>query len=206
MKTEQLQLDTRSELAVAIGDEAARAMDNILSLIEESPFTKPPVHNRHEAYGVAAEHYSKIAGCTKIIKKDCEDLLTTLPDPSLNAIEATSAIVNSINKSAVIILYYPCLDILERNIADHIHMGDEPESGAVSLAVGFKCPENVSVFVDGYVRQADRFHFLSQCLAEDELLRAARAVGTAAVRACRISGIPDKSFKCFHIPILLLFI
>ncbi len=105
MKTEQLQLDTRSDLAVAISEEAARAMDNILSLIEESPFTKPPVHNRHEAYGVAAEHYSKIAGCTKIIKKDCEDLLTTLPDPSLNAIEATSAIVNSINKSAVIILY-----------------------------------------------------------------------------------------------------
>ena len=105
MSTEQLQLDTRSDLAIAIEQVTAKAVNEVLEMIENCPTTKAPARNRHEAYGVAAEHYSRIAAMTKMIKKDCEDLLTTLGDPSLNAIEGTSSIVNSINKAVVVNTY-----------------------------------------------------------------------------------------------------
>ena len=102
---EQLQLDTRSEMAMQVDNEASVAIDSVTELIKAYGYRKAPVRNRHEAYGVAAEHYSAIAGTTKMIKHDLEDLLGTLSQPSLNAVEAISAIGNSVRKAVIVTLY-----------------------------------------------------------------------------------------------------
>ena len=101
MTYEQLHLDTRSELEVAITDAANDAIREIRQMIAGCPEAKSTVRNRHEAYGVAAENYARIADLTKQLKNDCADLLTALPDPNFNAVEPASVIANDTAKLAM---------------------------------------------------------------------------------------------------------
>ena len=110
---EQMELDTRPKLQVAIEDLSANAVSNAGQLIQEhyrqaglDSMTAPPfVRNRHEAYGIAAEQLAKISGAVKSIKDDTASLLGTLSDPNLPALDATSSICNSTLEAATIIIY-----------------------------------------------------------------------------------------------------
>ena len=63
------------------------------------------VRNRHEAYGIAAEQYSRIAKAVSAIKADTATLLGTLADPNFPAVEATSSIVNSTTAAATVLIW-----------------------------------------------------------------------------------------------------
>lgn len=91
----QMELDTRKQLDKAIqtvAEDAVRDIEEMAIICGEAP---TPVRNRHEAYGIAAEHFAKINNAVKAIQKDTATLLVTLPDPNYPAIEAVSSICNS---------------------------------------------------------------------------------------------------------------
>ena len=93
----ELDIETRKDLAIAVGKLAAETIGKVQEMIQNCFEAPEPVRNRHEAYGIAAEHYAKIAGDAKAIKND----LGTLSDPNFPALEATSSICNSMAEAAV---------------------------------------------------------------------------------------------------------
>lgn len=103
-KFEQMELDTRKELDAAVDNLTAETITTVQHMIMNCGEAPANVHNRHEAYGIAAEHYAKIAFIVKAVKADVGTLLGTLADPNFPAVEATSAIVNSTTEAASIML------------------------------------------------------------------------------------------------------
>ena len=93
---EQLEIDTRPELTQAISRLATDATDTIAQMISHCHESHPPVRNRHEAYGVAAQHVSGIQAHVKSMKNDLGTLLGTLGDPNFPAVEACSSLRNDI--------------------------------------------------------------------------------------------------------------
>lgn len=100
---EQLEfnIETRKDLTIAVGKLIAETISNVQEMIQSCCEAPEPVRNRHEAYGIAAEHYAKIADDVKAIKGDLATLLGTLSDPNSPALEATSSIYNSMAEAAV---------------------------------------------------------------------------------------------------------
>jgi len=101
---EQMELDTRKELTNAVEDLTAETIGTVQKMIGNCGEAPTAVRNRHEAYGIAAEHLAKVTGCVKTIKDDVATLLGTLPDPNYPAVEATSSIANSTAKTAAALL------------------------------------------------------------------------------------------------------
>lgn len=109
---EQMVLDTRPDLELAIEAVAGDAITTALALLERhyeiaaergGSYTGP-VRNRHEAYGIAAEQHSRIMKSVNTIKGGVSTLLGTLADPNYNAIDATSSIVNSITDATGVLI------------------------------------------------------------------------------------------------------
>lgn len=101
---EQLELDTRKELDIAVTGLTDDTIKTVQDMILRCAEAKQPVHNRHEAYGIAAEQLSNISAAVKKIKNDTDTLLGTLGDPNYPAVEATSSIVNSTAHAAAVLL------------------------------------------------------------------------------------------------------
>lgn len=112
-KFEQMELDTRPQLVAAIEDLTSSSIRDAQGMIEENrrriaammQTTPATVRNRHEAYGIAAEQYARIAKAVSSIKGDTATLLGTLADPSFPAVEATSSIVNSTTAAATVLIW-----------------------------------------------------------------------------------------------------
>lgn len=110
---EQMELDTRPKLITALQEltdgTIREAQDMILEsrrqIAAENGTTPATVRNRHEAYGIAAEQYTRIAKAVSAIKNDTATLLNALPDPNYNAVDATSSIVNSTAEAAMVLTY-----------------------------------------------------------------------------------------------------
>lgn len=83
---EQMELDTRKALDIAIYKVAEDAVATAREMVEASQVAPSMVRNRHEAYGIAAEQYSRIAKAVSAIKADTATLLGTLADPNFPAI------------------------------------------------------------------------------------------------------------------------
>ena len=110
---EQMELDTRPKLITALQEltdgTIKEAQDMILEsrrqIAAENGTTPATVRNRHEAYGIAAEQYTRIAKAVSAIKNDTATLLNALPDPNYNAVDATSSIVNSTTEAATVLIH-----------------------------------------------------------------------------------------------------
>lgn len=108
MNNTQLEIDTRSDFQREIDRLIDTAVQGAYTLVKMSCETATEkimpyvVHNRHEAYGVAAEQLVKIDFAAKTIKKDVGQLLDTLADPQKSALEATSSIYNTLIAAAAI--------------------------------------------------------------------------------------------------------
>lgn len=102
-EVDQAEMDTRTNIETKIDDAVGNAIDYVFKAMDTAGVGNP-VRNRHEAYGIAAEHLTAINGSCKRIKGDVDKLLQTLPDPNYPALEATSAIVNSMTAGAAILV------------------------------------------------------------------------------------------------------
>lgn len=74
---EQMELDTRKELDKVVTQLTAEAIGTVQQMIANCGEAPLPVRNRHEAYGIASEHYAKISAICKSIKNDVGTLLGT---------------------------------------------------------------------------------------------------------------------------------
>lgn len=107
---EQLTMDTRRDLDVAIEKVATDAIQDIIDLqkryTEEATdqTSRGPFRNRHEVYGIAAQNFAAVGGTIKSIKGDMETLLRTLGDPNYPALEAVGSVCNSSAKAAAQVL------------------------------------------------------------------------------------------------------
>lgn len=101
---EQMDLDTRKELTRAVTNLTGETIATVRQMISNCGEAPSAVRNRHEAYGIAAEHLANVTGIVKSIKNDVGTLLGTLSDPNYPAVEATSSIVNSTTEAAAILL------------------------------------------------------------------------------------------------------
>lgn len=90
----QMTASANGELAMELHEITQEAITQAMNRIAFSEPGPSAIHNRHEAYGVAAEHYSKMMAVTKSIGKDLDGLLSTLPRPEYSAVEAMSSVVN----------------------------------------------------------------------------------------------------------------
>ena len=86
-KFEQMELDTRPQLVAAIEDLTSSSIRDAQGMIEENrrriaammQTTPATVRNRHEAYGIAAEQYARIAKAVSSIKGDTATLRFWFP-------------------------------------------------------------------------------------------------------------------------------
>ena len=104
---EQMELDTRPKLVAALQELTDGTIREAQDMILESrrQIAADTVRNRHEAYGIAAEQYTRIAKAVSAIKGDTATLLNALPDPNYNAVDATSSIVNSTAEAAMVLIH-----------------------------------------------------------------------------------------------------
>ena len=122
---EQMELDTRPKLVAALQEltdgTIREAQDMILEsrrqIAAENGTTPATVRNRHEAYGIAAEQYTRISKAVSAIKGDTATLLNALPDPNYNAVDATSSIVNSTAEAAMVLIHAAAE--MNRTLNDH---------------------------------------------------------------------------------------
>lgn len=101
---EQMEFDTRSDLKRGVAGLTGETISMVQTMINNCGEAPAAVRNRHEAYGIAAEHLASITAIVKSIKNDCGTLLGTLADPNYPAVEATSSIVNSTTEAAAVML------------------------------------------------------------------------------------------------------
>ena len=101
---EQMELDTRKELDIAIERLVADSIREAGEMIGACGESRSAVRNRHEAYGISAERLARITKAAKDIKGDVSTLLGTLPDPNFPAIEAVSSIANSLQAGAAVMV------------------------------------------------------------------------------------------------------
>lgn len=123
--TEQLQLDTRSGLEVAIQSVGYAAIKDIKRMIIGCPEVKSTAKNRHEAYGVAADYFCQIEKLHKELKNDLGSLLATLSDPKYNAVEAMAAISNDTAKLALMVMTAAATNAL---VLDDLFNNDNSQS------------------------------------------------------------------------------
>ena len=103
-EVDQAEMDTRTNIETKIDDAVGNAIDYVFKAMDTDGVGSSPVKNRHEAYGIAAEHLTAINGSCKRSKGDVDKLLQTLPDHNYPALEETSAIVNSMTAGAAILV------------------------------------------------------------------------------------------------------
>lgn len=101
---EQMEFDTRSDLKRGVAGLTGETISMVQTMITNCGEAPAAVRNRHEAYGIAAEHLASITAIVKSIKNDCGTLLGTLADQNYPAVEATSSIVNSTTEAAAVML------------------------------------------------------------------------------------------------------
>lgn len=129
---EQMELDARKALDIAIYKVAEDAVATAREMVEASQVAPSMVRNRHEAYGIAAEQYSRIAKAVSAIKADTATLLGTLADPNFPAIEATSSIANSTMEAAATII--KAAAEMKRTLAN-LYIAETKEPGPTPLEI-----------------------------------------------------------------------
>lgn len=123
---DQLTLDTRKDVEKAVFGVVEDTIDHARKIIE-NPTCPPAVcRNRHEAYGIAAEHLAKINKAIKDVKGTTATLLGTLSDPNSPAIEATSALANSLTEAAGIVVMAAAE--MKRTLSNLYDEENKPES------------------------------------------------------------------------------
>lgn len=80
---EQMEFDTRSDLKRGVAGLTGETISMVQTMITNCGEAPAAVRNRHEAYGIAAEHLASITAIVKSIKNDCGTLLGYPRGPEL---------------------------------------------------------------------------------------------------------------------------
>lgn len=82
---QQTEMDLRTNLQQDVDCRVASVIDDTYDMLKD--YNPPAVHNRHEAYGIAADNFTRISAKVKSVRNDMDTLLSTLANPNYPAVE-----------------------------------------------------------------------------------------------------------------------
>lgn len=97
---QQTEMDLRTNLQQDVDCRVASVIDDTYDMLKD--YNPPAVRNRHEAYGIAADNFTRISAKVKSVRNDMDTLLSTLANPNYPAVEAVSSLHNRVSE-----LYLP---------------------------------------------------------------------------------------------------
>lgn len=93
---QQTEMDLRTNLQQDVDCRVASVIDDTYDMLKD--YNPPAVRNRHEAYGIAADNFTRISAKVKSVRNDMDTLLSTLANPNYPAVEAVSSLHNRISE------------------------------------------------------------------------------------------------------------
>lgn len=93
---QQTEMDLRTNLQQDVDCRVASAIDDTYDMLKD--YNPPAVRNRHEAYGIAADNFTRISAKVKSVRNDMDTLLSTLANPNYPAVEAVSSLHNRVSE------------------------------------------------------------------------------------------------------------
>lgn len=93
---QQTEMDLRTNLQQDVDCRVASVIDDTYDMLKD--YNPPAVRNRHEAYGIAADNFTRISAKIKSIRNDMDTLLSTLANPNYPAVEAVSSLHNRVGE------------------------------------------------------------------------------------------------------------
>lgn len=94
---QQTEMDLRTNLQQDVDCQVASVIDEYLRDMLKD-YNPPAVRNRHEAYGIAADNFTRISAKVKSVRNDMDTLLSTLANPNYPAVEAVSSLHNRVSE------------------------------------------------------------------------------------------------------------
>lgn len=85
---QQTEMDLRTNLQQDVDCRVASVIDDTYDMLKD--YNPPAVRNRHEAYGIAADNFTRISAM--------DTLLSTLANPNYPAVEAVSSLHNRVSE------------------------------------------------------------------------------------------------------------
>lgn len=89
-------MDLRTNLQQDVDCRVASVIDDTYDMLKD--YNPPAVRNRHEAYGIAADNFTRISAKVKSVRNDMDTLLSTLANPNYPAVEAVSSLHNRVSE------------------------------------------------------------------------------------------------------------
>lgn len=80
---QQTEMDLRTNLQQDVDCRVASVIDDTYDMLKD--YNPPAVRNRHEAYGIAADNFTRISAKVKSVRNDMDTLLSTLANPNYPA-------------------------------------------------------------------------------------------------------------------------
>ena len=93
---QQTEMDLRTNLQQDVDCRVASVIDDTYDMLKD--YNPPAVRNRHEAYGIAADNFTRISAKVKSVRNDMDTLLRTLANPNYPAVEAVSSLHNRVSE------------------------------------------------------------------------------------------------------------
>ena len=93
---QQTEMDLRTNLQQDVDCRVASVIDDTYDMLKD--YNPPAVRNRHEAYGIAADNFTRISAKGKSVRNDMDTLLSTLANPNYPAVEAVSSLHNRVSE------------------------------------------------------------------------------------------------------------
>ena len=93
---QQTEMDLRTNLQQDVDCRVASVIDDTYDMLKD--YNPPAVRNRHEAYGIAADNFTRISAKIKSVRNDMDTLLSTLANPNYPAVEAVSSLHNRVSE------------------------------------------------------------------------------------------------------------
>lgn len=94
---QQTEMDLRTNLQQDVDCRVASVIDDTYRYAQ-GLYNPPAVRNRHEAYGIAADNFTRISAKVKSVRNDMDTLLSTLANPNYPAVEAVSSLHNRVSE------------------------------------------------------------------------------------------------------------
>ena len=119
---QQTEMDLRTNLQQDVDCRVASVIDDTYDMLKD--YNPPAVRNRHEAYGIAADNFTRISAKVKSVRNDMDTLLSTLANPNYPAVEAVSSLHNRVSEliSLSIVMAAEAVSSLHNRVSELISL------------------------------------------------------------------------------------
>ncbi|MGN0706601.1 MAG: hypothetical protein ACI4JC_01195 [Faecalibacterium sp.] len=136
-KYEQTEMDLRTNLQIDVDTKVNEAINDAYSMLLN--YNPPAVRSRHEAYGIAADNFTRINASVKLIKDAMGTLLGSLSS-SYPAVEAVSSLFSRVSVliSASIVMAADMKRTMNDLYESEVQDEPTPMEAAAAESLGFE--------------------------------------------------------------------